>query len=97
MSTEVMLNWRELARQRLRWKRGAVEDLLGFGFTRRTIKGWGLQLASVLGILASIAYLGTLLGLRLDRAAPAPGNSWRITVCTASERLVTVRSLRVGR
>ena len=43
MSTEVMLTWRELARQRLRWKRGAFEDLLSYGFTRKTLKGWGLQ------------------------------------------------------
>ena len=43
MSTEVMLTWRELARQRLRWKRGAFEDLLSFGFTRKTLKGWALQ------------------------------------------------------
>jgi cellulose synthase/poly-beta-1,6-N-acetylglucosamine synthase-like glycosyltransferase len=41
MSTEVMITWRELAQQRLRWKRGAFEDLLSFGFTRKTMKGWG--------------------------------------------------------
>jgi hypothetical protein len=91
MSTEVMLTWRELARQRLRWKRGAVEDLLGFGFTRRTIKGWGLQLASVLGILASMAYLGTLLASAWTGLHPHPA-FLAITVVYAAERLVTVRS-----
>ena len=44
MSTEAMLTWTALARQRLRWKRGAFEDLLSFGLTRHTLKGWGLQL-----------------------------------------------------
>jgi cellulose synthase/poly-beta-1,6-N-acetylglucosamine synthase-like glycosyltransferase len=91
MSTEVMLTWRDLARQRLRWKRGALEDLLSFGLTRRTLKGWSLQLASVLGVLASIAYLCTLL------ASPWIGFHPRlaflaITVVYAAERLVTVRS-----
>jgi cellulose synthase/poly-beta-1,6-N-acetylglucosamine synthase-like glycosyltransferase len=91
MSTEVMLTWRELARQRLRWKRGAVEDLLSFGFTRRTLKGWVLQLVSTVGVLASIAYLGTLvsspwLGFHPQVAFLA------ITVIYAAERLVTVWS-----
>jgi cellulose synthase/poly-beta-1,6-N-acetylglucosamine synthase-like glycosyltransferase len=91
MSTEVMLTWRELARQRLRWKRGAFEDLLSFGFTRKTLKGWGLQAVSILGVLASMAYVGTLL------ASPWVGFHPRlifalITVVYAAERLVTVRS-----
>jgi cellulose synthase/poly-beta-1,6-N-acetylglucosamine synthase-like glycosyltransferase len=91
MSTEVMLTWRELARQRVRWKRGAFEDLLSFGLTRHTIKGWGLQLVSVLGLLASVAYVGTLL------AAPWTGFHphmifLALTLAYALERLVTVRS-----
>jgi poly-beta-1,6-N-acetyl-D-glucosamine synthase len=91
MSTEVMLTWRELARQRLRWKRGAIEDLLSFGLSRRTLKGWGLQLVSVLGVLASGAYVSTLvaspwLGFHLRPAFLA------ITAIYAAERLVTVRS-----
>ena len=91
MSTEVMLTWRELARQRLRWKRGAFEDLLSFGFTRKTLKGWALQAVSIIGVLASIAYIGTLL------ASPWLGFHPHlifasITVVYAAERLVTVRS-----
>jgi poly-beta-1,6-N-acetyl-D-glucosamine synthase len=91
MSTEVMLNWRELARQRLRWKRGAVEDLLSFGFTRQTLKGWALQLVSVLGLMATTAYLTALL------VSPWTGFHPQlaflvITVIYAAERLVTVRS-----
>ncbi len=91
MSTEVMITWRELAQQRLRWKRGAFEDLLSFGFTRKTMKGWGLQLVSALGVVATAAYLGTLL------ASPWLGFHPHlifacITVLYAVERLVTVRS-----
>lgn len=91
MSTEVMLTWRELARQRLRWKRGAVEDLLSFGFTRKTLKGWGLQLVSVLGVLASVAYVSTLLAAPWAGFHPHPIFLW-ITVIYAAERLITVRS-----
>ena len=91
MSTEVMLTWRELARQRLRWKRGAFEDLLSYGIHPGTLKGWGLQLVSALGVIATGAYVGTLvaspwLGFHLRPAFLA------ITVIYAAERLVTVRS-----
>jgi cellulose synthase/poly-beta-1,6-N-acetylglucosamine synthase-like glycosyltransferase len=91
MSTEVMLTWRELARQRLRWKRGAIEDLLSFGFSRRTLKGWGLQIVSVFGLLASIAYLGSLLASPWLGFHPRP-IFLAITLIYAAERLVTVRS-----
>lgn len=91
MSTEVMLTWRELARQRLRWKRGAVEDLFSFGFSGRTLKGWGLQLVSLLGMLASLAYVGTLLAAPWLGFHPHP-IFLGITVIYAMERLVTVRS-----
>lgn len=91
MSTEVMLTWRELARQRLRWKRGAIEDLLSFGVTQRTLPGWGLQLVSVLGVLASLAYLGTLVATPWAGFHPQPIFLW-ITVIYAAERLITVRS-----
>jgi cellulose synthase/poly-beta-1,6-N-acetylglucosamine synthase-like glycosyltransferase len=86
-----MLTWGELARQRLRWKRGAVEDLLSFGFTRKTVKGWGLQLVSVLGVLASLAYVSTLLAAPWAGFHPHPVFLW-ITLIYAAERLVTVRS-----
>jgi cellulose synthase/poly-beta-1,6-N-acetylglucosamine synthase-like glycosyltransferase len=52
VSTEAMPTWSALARQRLRWKRGAFEDLLSYGLTRHTLKGWGLQLVSSIGVIA---------------------------------------------
>jgi cellulose synthase/poly-beta-1,6-N-acetylglucosamine synthase-like glycosyltransferase len=90
MSTEAMLTWRDLARQRLRWKRGAFEDLLSFGLTRHTLKGWGLQLVSTLGVIATLVYVATLL------ASPWLGfhpHLWflAITVVYALERVITVR------
>jgi cellulose synthase/poly-beta-1,6-N-acetylglucosamine synthase-like glycosyltransferase len=91
MSTEVMLTWRELAKQRLRWKRGAFEDLLSFGFTRQTLKGWFLQLVSTVGVVATIAYVATLLVAPWTGFHPHP-IFLAITVVYAVERLVTVRS-----
>ena len=90
MTTEVMLTWKELATQRIRWKRGAIEDLCHYGLTRHTLKGWGLQAVSVLGILATLIYAGTLL------ASPWLGFHihWLFIGFTgiyALERAVTVR------
>jgi cellulose synthase/poly-beta-1,6-N-acetylglucosamine synthase-like glycosyltransferase len=91
MSTEAMLTWTDLGRQRLRWKRGAFEDLLSFGLTRHTLKGWGLQLISTLGVIATLVYVGTLA------AAPWLGFHPRlwflsITLVYSLERVITVRS-----
>ncbi|WP_201777596.1 glycosyltransferase [Streptacidiphilus jiangxiensis] len=41
LSTEVMPSWRALWRQRLRWKRGAVENCAQYGLTRITWRYWG--------------------------------------------------------
>jgi cellulose synthase/poly-beta-1,6-N-acetylglucosamine synthase-like glycosyltransferase len=91
MSTEAMLTWTALARQRLRWKRGAFEDLLSFGLTRHTLKGWGLQLVSTLGVIATLAYLGSLV---LSPWLGFHPKLWflAITVVYAAERVVTVAS-----
>ena len=90
MTTEVMTSWRALGTQRTRWKRGAIEDLFQYGITKHTLKGWGLQVVSVLGILATLMYFGTLL------ATPWLGFHihWLFvgfTVIYAVERAVTVR------
>ena len=91
MSTEVMSTWGALARQRLRWKRGAFEDLLSYGLTRHTLKGWGLQAVAFAGIFATLAYIGTLvaspwLGFHLHPLFLA------LTGVYAIERAITVRS-----
>jgi cellulose synthase/poly-beta-1,6-N-acetylglucosamine synthase-like glycosyltransferase len=91
MSTETMLTWRDLGRQRLRWKRGAFEDLLSFGLTRHTVKGWWLQLVSTTGVIATLAYAGTLLAAPWLGFHPQP---WflGLTAVYSIERVVTVRS-----
>jgi cellulose synthase/poly-beta-1,6-N-acetylglucosamine synthase-like glycosyltransferase len=61
LTTEVMETWRDLAQQRLRWKRGAVENLVQYGLTRVTLEHWARQLITLLGIFVSAVYLGTVV------------------------------------
>lgn len=61
LDTEVMESWRALWRQRLRWKRGAVENLLQYGLTRVTWTYWGRQIFTALGVLVSTIYLTTIV------------------------------------
>ncbi len=60
LQTEVMSNWHDLWKQRLRWKRGAIENNVQYGLTRHTLKYWGLQIWGTIGILFVITYLITL-------------------------------------
>ncbi len=90
--TEVMESWRDLWRQRLRWKRGAVENCFQYGFTRITWRYWGRQLFTFLGILVTIVYLSTI-----GRALAATGTLhmqpiWlAISALFIVERAVTVK------
>ena len=60
LETEVMTTWPDLVRQRLRWKRGALENIVDYGLTRVTAPYWGRQLLSALGVLATVLYLGSI-------------------------------------
>ena len=60
LETEVMTTWPDLVRQRLRWKRGALENIANYGLTRVTAPYWGRQLLSALGVLATVLYLGSI-------------------------------------
>jgi len=89
--TEVMQTWGDLWRQRLRWKRGAVENCIQYGLTRVTWRYWGRQLFTMLGCLVSIVYLGTVAwslaggGLRVHPFWLA------VSIVFVVERVVTVR------
>lgn len=89
--TEVMPTWRALARQRLRWKRGALENLVDYGWTPVTRRYWARQLLSLLGVFATTTYLATVVyglvvGVHLHPFWIA------VTGIFALERVVTVRS-----
>ncbi|MGB3762445.1 MAG: glycosyltransferase family 2 protein, partial [Ornithinimicrobium sp.] len=59
--TEVMESWSDLWKQRLRWKRGAVENCLQYGLTRVTWRYWGRQILTALGLLVTVIYFGTIV------------------------------------
>lgn len=91
LTTEVMETWRDLWRQRYRWKRGAIENNWHYGVTRYTAKYWGLQVWGLIGIFATALYLATLV------YATVTGNLhlhlvWIVvTVVYVVERAITVR------
>ena len=55
--TELMPTVPDLWRQRLRWQRGAVENIAAYGLNRATFRYWGQQLAIGYGTIALTAYL----------------------------------------
>lgn len=61
LTTEVMPTWRQLWNQRLRWKRGAMENCFQYGFTRVTAQYWGRQGLTALGVLVTAVYLATVV------------------------------------
>ena len=61
VTTEVMPNSRALWRQRMRWQRGALENIGAYGLTRATLRYWGQQLGIGYGTIALNAYLLLML------------------------------------
>lgn len=52
VTTELMPTWGDLRRQRLRWQRGALENIASYGITRATARYWGQQLGLGYGVIA---------------------------------------------
>lgn len=61
LTTEVMPTWGALWKQRLRWKRGAVENCVQYGLTRVTTPYWVRQIVTMLGVLVTATYLATIV------------------------------------
>jgi biofilm PGA synthesis N-glycosyltransferase PgaC len=92
LTTEVMESWGALYRQRLRWKRGAVENLIDYGFTKVTWRYWGRQALTFAGCLVTLLYLGALAWA----FAGGQGYHWHLlwialTLIFVLEKVVTVR------
>lgn len=60
--TEVMPTWNALWVQRLRWQRGALENLGAYGITQQTFRYWAQQLGIGYGVIALLSYF-LLIGL----------------------------------
>lgn len=91
LTTETMPTWAALWQQRLRWKRGAVENCFQYGLTQITWRYWGRQLLTLAGVIVTFIYLGTLAwAFATDNFALKP--FWLgVTVIFIIERVVTVR------
>jgi cellulose synthase/poly-beta-1,6-N-acetylglucosamine synthase-like glycosyltransferase len=61
LETEIMTTWSDLWKQRVRWKRGALENLMEYGLTPVTWRYWVRQLLTHAGVLVTSAYLLTIL------------------------------------
>jgi cellulose synthase/poly-beta-1,6-N-acetylglucosamine synthase-like glycosyltransferase len=89
--TEVMPTWRALWRQRMRWERGALENIGAYGLTRATLRYWSQQAAIGYGTIALNSYL--LLMLITLLAADSFQWAWfwvAIGFIFVVERMVTV-------
>ena len=97
MTTEVMGSWGALYRQRLRWKRGALENLVDYGLTRVTVRYWLRQVWTFIGLLVTTAYLLSLALSVFAYGSLQLHPFWlAVTVLFAAERVITVRSRGVG-
>lgn len=89
--TEVMPTWRGLWVQRLRWQRGALENLGEYGMRPATFRYWAQQLGIGYGVIALMSYLlmMTLMTLSFDSWVWFPfwlGTGMIFTI----ERIITV-------
>ena len=58
--TEMMPTWRALWNQRLRWQRGALENLGAYGLRPKTFRYWAQQLGIGYGVIALAAYFALI-------------------------------------
>lgn len=61
VTTEIMPTWRLLWAQRLRWQRGALENLGAYGVTPQTFRYWAQQIAIGYGVFALFAYFALMI------------------------------------
>ena len=91
VTTELMPTWRALWRQRLRWQRGALENIGAYGLTRSTALYWGQQVTLAYSVIALNAFLLLSLITLLAADEFAPSLFWTVVgVIFVVERLVTV-------
>lgn len=89
--TEVMTSWRNLWKQRLRWKRGAIENCFQYGLTRITWRYWARQLATFIGVIVSGAYLCSIAWALLVSGMHIHQFWLCVTLVFVVERVVTIR------
>ena len=89
--TEVMPSWSALWAQRLRWQRGALENLAAYGMRPQTFRYWMQQLGIGYGVIALGAYLLLILLMVLATSTWVWFPFWvGIGLVFTLERVVTV-------
>lgn len=89
--TELMPSWRTLWAQRLRWQRGALENIGAYGVTPQTVRYWAQQFGIGYGVFALAAYVLMLLLMLLAEDSWVWFPFWvGIGLLFMVERLVTV-------
>ena len=91
LTTEIMPTWSALWGQRLRWKRGAVENCIQYGYTPTTRRYWGRQALALTGVIIFALYLSTLLVALLTASLQILPFWLGVTVVFMVERAVTVK------
>ncbi|WP_125099059.1 glycosyltransferase family 2 protein [Leucobacter chromiireducens] len=66
VTTELMPSWRMLWAQRLRWQRGALENLGAYGLTPVTFRYWAQQLGIGYSTIALTSYLALMIIMLLS-------------------------------
>ena len=89
--TEIMPTWTDLWKQRLRWKRGAVENCVQYGLTRITWPYWGRQLLTMTGCVITYVYLATIVYAVFFNSFTVQPFWLGVTAIFVIERIVTVR------
>jgi poly-beta-1,6-N-acetyl-D-glucosamine synthase len=90
LKTEVMQTWRELWNQRLRWKRGAIENCVQYRLTKVTWRYWFRQVYTMLGIIVTAVYLASLVWYALDGGITVSPFWMAVTGVFCLERVVTL-------
>jgi len=91
LTTEVMPTWRDLWNQRVRWKRGAIENCFQYGLTKVTARYWARQLVTMLGVLVTFLYLVSLAYAAIAGPLTISPLWMSVTGVFVIERVVTVR------
>ncbi|WP_103381057.1 glycosyltransferase family 2 protein [Pseudonocardia dioxanivorans] len=91
--TEIMPTWADLWRQRLRWQRGALENLRGYGLNVVTAPYLARQAGMYAGIVAvGLFLLATALFATAGLLGPPTGLWIAVTAVFVVERVWTVRA-----
>lgn len=89
--TELMPSWKMLGAQRLRWQRGALENLGAYGVTAQTMRYWAQQIGIGYGVVALFAYFALLAVMLLSMTTWVWFPFWvGIGALFALERVITV-------